>query len=87
MANKTTNELQALADEELQNQLDESVAALEKMRFDHNVSGLERPLELRNARRNIARMRTEVRRRELATMSPEELAKRDRIRRRRKAKK
>ncbi|MEM7571922.1 MAG: 50S ribosomal protein L29 [Bacteroidota bacterium] len=87
MANKTTNELQALADEELQNQLEESVTALEKMRFDHNVSGLERPLELRDARRNIARMRTEVRRRELAALSPEELAKRDRIRRRRQAKK
>ncbi|MEM6396420.1 MAG: 50S ribosomal protein L29 [Bacteroidota bacterium] len=88
MAKKATNELQALADEELQNQLEESVEAYAKMRYEHQVTPMERPGELKIARRNIARMHTEVRRRELEAAGEEVHAKRDRIRnRRRNAKK
>ncbi|MEL6669120.1 MAG: 50S ribosomal protein L29 [Bacteroidota bacterium] len=88
MAKKATNELQALADDALQNQLEESVEAYAKMRFEHQVTPLDKPGELKIARRNIARMRTEVRRRELDAASEEVHAKRDRIRsRRRNAKK
>ncbi|MEL6356563.1 MAG: 50S ribosomal protein L29, partial [Bacteroidota bacterium] len=83
-----TLELQAMSDEDLRGQLEQSVAAYDKMKFDHSVNGIEQPLRLRESRRDIARMQTELRRRELATMTPEELAKRDRIQhRRRKSKK
>ncbi|MEM8584776.1 MAG: 50S ribosomal protein L29 [Bacteroidota bacterium] len=88
MAKKATNELQALADDALQNQLEESVEAYAKMRFEHRVTPLDKPGELKVARRNIARMRTEVRRRELEAAGDEVHARRDRIRsRRRNAKK
>ncbi len=88
MASNKFLELQALSVEDLRAQLDESVSSYEKMKFDHAVNGIEKPLQLRASRRDIARMNTELRSRELAQTSSEELAKRDQIqRRRRKSKK
>lgn len=84
MANSKTIELQNASDADLQEQLTETTASLDKMKFDHAVSGIENPLQLRAVRRDVARIKTEIRRREIAAMSPEELAKRDRIIRRRK---
>ncbi|PPK85371.1 LSU ribosomal protein L29P [Neolewinella xylanilytica] len=84
MASNKTLELRDASDADLRDQLNESVTSLEKMRFDHTVNGIENPLELRTVRRDVARIRTELRRRELAGMSAEALAKRDSIRRRRK---
>ena len=60
------------------------MTSLEKMRFDHTVNGIENPLQLRTVRRDVARIKTELRPREPQAMSSEELAKRDNIRRRRK---
>ena len=79
MASKKTIELGNASDADLQEQLSETTVSLEKMKFDHTVNGIENPLQLRAVRRDIARIKTEIRRRELAAMSPEELAKRDRI--------
>lgn len=88
MASNKFLELQALSVEDLQAQLDESTLSYEKMKFDHAVNGIEKPLQLRESRRDLARMKTELRRRELAQMPSEQLAKRDQIqRRRRKSKK
>ena len=84
MASNKSIELQNASDADLQEQLTETTASFDKMKFDHTVSGIENPLQLRAVRRDIARIKTEIRRRELAAMAPEELAKRDRIIRRRK---
>lgn len=84
MATKNFTELQSFSLEELQNELSETKIQFGKLKFDHAVRGLENPLRLREARRLIARISTEIRRRELAEMSAEEIAKRDRIRNRRK---
>jgi len=46
--------------------------------------GLDNPVSLREFRRDIARLRTEVRSRELKNMSEEQLANRSKIRRRRR---
>ena len=84
MASNKTLELRDASDADLRDQLNESVTSLEKMNFDHTVNGIENPLQLRTVRRDVARIRTEIRRRELDAMSADELAKRDNIRRRRK---
>lgn len=86
MASNKTIELRDASDADLQDQLNESVTSYDKMRFDHSVNGIEHPLELRAVRRDIARIKTEIRRRELEAMSPEVIAKRDQIRRRRRKK-
>jgi large subunit ribosomal protein L29 len=88
MASNKFLELQAMSTEDLNSQLAEAEVSMQKMKFDHTVNGIANPLELRSSRRDIARIKTELRRRELAETSPEELVKRDRIIfRRRKAKK
>lgn len=88
MASNKSLELQAMSDDDLRGQLEQSVAAYQKMKFDHAVNGIEQPLQIRSSRRDIARMKTELRRREIATATPEEMAGRDRIQfRRRKSKK
>ena len=73
-----------MSDEDLRGQLEEASTSYEKMRFDHSVNGIEQPLQLRETRRDIARMKTELRRRELAAAPADELEKRDQIQRRRR---
>ena len=87
MATKKFLELQDFTDEELQQELKEAQQEYVSLKFDHSVAGLENPMVLRNLRRDIARLKTEIRRRELAQMSPEQLAKREKIRFRRRLKK
>lgn len=86
MASNKTLELQDVSDADLQGQLSETTASFEKMRFDHAVNGIENPLQLRTVRRDIARIKTEIRRRELAALPADALEKRDAIRRRRRKK-
>ncbi len=50
-----------------------------RLKFEHAARGLANPMELRRLRRKIARFHTEARRRELATMSPDELALRTKL--------
>ena len=86
MATKKYLELQELSNDDLVAELEGAEAAYEKARFDHSVKGLDNPLELREMRRDIARILTEARKRELAQMTPDELAKRSKIRERRRRK-
>jgi len=86
MATKKYLELKELSAEDLANELKEIQAQYQKLKFDHAVKGLENPLLIREIRRDISRLKTEVRSREIAGMSEADIAKRDRIRaRRRKA--
>jgi large subunit ribosomal protein L29 len=84
MATKKFIELQEFTDENLKAELDETIVQYGKLKFDHAVKGLDNPLTLREVRRDIARLKTEVRRRELANASDKEISKRDQIRRRRR---
>ena len=84
MATNKYIELQQMTDEDLQNEITVTQDQLKKLKFDHAIRGLENPLLLREIRRDIARLYSEQRRRELKEMTPEQLDKRSKIRRRRK---
>jgi len=84
MATKKYIELQEFTDENLLNELKETEIQYKKLKFDHAVKGLENPQVIKEVRRDIARLNTEVRRREVANFSPEQLAKRSKIRNRRR---
>ena len=84
MATKKFLELQEFSDAELQSELTETQVNFQKLKFDHAIKGLDNPLVLKEVRRDIARLQTEIRRRELANMSEEQLAKRSKIRARRR---
>jgi large subunit ribosomal protein L29 len=83
MATKKHIELQEYSAEELAGELAETENQYQKLRFDHAIRGMDNPLVLREVRRDIARIKMEIRRRELAEMTTEQLALRSKIRRRR----
>lgn len=84
MPSKKYIELQEFTDDELKNELAETVTQYQNLQFDHTLKGLENPLSLKEVRRDIARMKTEIRKRELTAMTPEQLADRSKIRSRRR---
>lgn len=73
-----------LTDEQLGTELQAREKEYQQMKFDHAAKGIANPMELRDMRRNIARILTEVRSRELAAMTPEQLEMRSKIRARRR---
>ena len=86
MATKKYLELQDFSDEELGNELEQTQAQYQKLKFDHAIKGLDNPLVLREVRRDIARLQSEIRRRELKQLSAEELGNRSKTRARRRSK-
>ncbi len=84
MASKKYIELQEFTIDELKNELTQTEVQYQKLQFDHTLKGLENPLALKEVRKDIARMRTELRRREIAEMTPEQLSNRTKIRARRR---
>jgi large subunit ribosomal protein L29 len=57
------SELKELTTQELNEKLVEEKANLAKLRLTHRVTQLENPLTIRFARKNVARIGTELRRR------------------------
>ncbi len=58
--------LKDLTDLELQDKLQSEREALGKLRFNHAVSPVESPAQLRSKRKDVARVLTEMRRRAIA---------------------
>lgn len=69
---------------ELQAEIGSMEHEYQQMKFDHAVKGLGNPLELRQLRRDIARFNTELRAREVAAMTPDQLELRSKLRSRRR---
>jgi len=86
MSSKNTTELKGMSVEQLQSQAAELESGISKMKFDHAVRGLQNPMEIRKTRKEIARLYTEIRGRELAQASETELANRSKLRLRRRSK-
>ncbi len=84
MATKKFIELGEMSVDDLKAELTQINVQYQKQRFDHTIKGLDNPLTLRNTKRDIARIQTEIRRREVSALTPEQTAKRSRIRLRRK---
>ena len=84
MATEKFKAASAYSDADLLNHLSETEIAFKKLKMDHAIKGLENPLMIREVRRDVARLKTEVRRRELTAMTPEQIAGRSKIRTRRK---
>ena len=59
------NEIKELETKELVEKLENAQAALNTMKLNHTVSPLENPSQIKAARRDIARMKTVLRSREL----------------------
>jgi large subunit ribosomal protein L29 len=58
-------EIRELTTEDLKERVETERAALTKLRMSHAVSPLENPMQIRASRKTIARLLTELRKREL----------------------
>ena len=58
-------EITELADKDLREKLEQSEAAYKQLKLNHQISPLEKPSQIKAARRDIARMKTVLREREL----------------------
>jgi large subunit ribosomal protein L29 len=58
-------EIRELTTEDLKERLETERTALTKLRMTHAVSPLENPMQIRASRKTIARLLTELRKREL----------------------
>jgi large subunit ribosomal protein L29 len=84
MASKRHQELQNKAAEAIQSEIVAAKDDLARMKFDHASKGIGNPLQIGETKREVARMLTELRAREIKSMTSEQLAKRSKIRLRRK---
>ena len=58
------NEIKELDTKDLVERLETEVARLQQMRLNHAITPLENPMLIRQAKKDIARMKTELRQRE-----------------------
>lgn len=58
-------EVRELETKDLAEKISEEVAKYNQMKLDHSIAPLENPSEIKAKRRDIARMKTELRQREL----------------------
>lgn len=68
MASQKAAEARRMDDKQLDQQINEAYRALFTLRFQHASRQLENYRELRNAKRNIARLRTIKRERQIAAL-------------------
>lgn len=59
-------DIKNLSADDLQENLAQESAQLDKLRMNHSVSPLENPKQIKEARRTVARLKTEIRKRELS---------------------
>ena len=59
------SEIRELATADLAERIDTEVANYNNMKFDHNISPLEDNSQIKKLRRDIARMKSELRQRDL----------------------
>ena len=55
-----------LSKSDLLERINEEKAALSKLKMNHDVSTIENPLKITLSRKTVARLKTEIRRREIA---------------------
>jgi len=60
-----SSEIKELTEQELQERLDSEVTLLVRMKMNHAVSPLDNPNKIVETRRNVARLKTELRARQI----------------------
>ncbi len=83
MATKKHLELQDMSADAINQEIKQAQIDLKRMVYDHGAKGLQNPLEIRAVKKDIARLKTELRAREIKNLTPAELESRSRIRYRR----
>jgi len=67
-----SSEISALSTEELNARLGEEKTNLTKLKFAHAVSAIENPIRIKNVRKEVARLNTELTKRKAASASEQQ---------------
>jgi len=62
-----TSEIKQFTDKELQERIEDEVSLLVRTKLNHVVSPLDNPQKIEQMRKNVARLKTELRQRQLNT--------------------
>ena len=62
-----TSEIKQFTEKELLERIDDEINLLVRMKLNHVVSPLDNPNKISQTRRNVARLKTELRQREINT--------------------
>ena len=60
-----TREIKELNSKEIQERLDAEVSRLDLLKLNHSISPLDNPLQIKEVRRTVGRLATELRQREI----------------------
>jgi len=63
--NMKTREIKELNNKEIQERMDAEVSRLDRLKLNHAISPLDNPLQIKEVRRTVARLATELRQREI----------------------
>jgi large subunit ribosomal protein L29 len=63
--NDFVNSLKNMSEEDLRSRIEEDELRLKKLKFAHSVSPLENPMTIRDVRKDLARVKTELRKKQL----------------------
>lgn len=64
--NEFVNSLREMSENDLKNRIIEDELRIKKLKFAHAVSPLENPMSIRDIRKDLARTKTELRKKQLA---------------------
>jgi large subunit ribosomal protein L29 len=67
--NDFINSLKSMTEQDLKSRIEEDELRLKKLKFAHSVSPLENPMSIRDVRKDLARTKTELRKKQLGSKS------------------
>jgi large subunit ribosomal protein L29 len=59
--------IQGLSDQDIQSRIKEDEMRLKKLEFAHAISPLENPMSIRGLRREVARLKTELKKKQIGS--------------------
>lgn len=65
--NDFVNSLKSMSEQDLKARIEEDQLRLKKLKFAHAVSPLENPMSIRDVRKDMARAKTELRKKQLVS--------------------
>jgi large subunit ribosomal protein L29 len=63
--NDFVNSLKQMSEQDLRSRIEEDELRIKKLKFAHSVSPLENPMTIRDLRKDLARVKTELRKKQL----------------------
>ncbi|MEO9146222.1 MAG: 50S ribosomal protein L29 [Ginsengibacter sp.] len=67
--NDFVNSLKSMSEQDLKSRIEEDELRIKKLKFAHAVSPLENPMSIRDVRKDLARTKTELKKKQLGTKS------------------